>query len=114
MDSILTSIKKLLGIAEDYTHFDTDIIMGINTAFSILTQIGAGPVNGFSITDKTSVWSDFILDMSHLELIKSYIHLKTRLLFDPPASSVLTEVINRQIAEFEWRISTLVDPGGEV
>ena len=110
MDSILTSIKKLLGIEESYTHFDTDVIIGINTAISILTQIGVGPVNGFSITDKTSVWSDFISDMSKLELVKSYVHLKVKLLFDPPTSSAVIEVNNRQLSELEWRISILVDP----
>ena len=112
MDSILTTIKKLLGIEESYTHFDADIILGINTAFSILTQMGVGPVTGFSITDKTAVWSDFIPDMSKVEMIRSYVHLKVKLLFDPPASSTVVEVINRQIAELEWRISTEVDPGG--
>lgn len=114
MDSILNSIKKLLGIEESYTHFDSDIIMGINTALSILTQIGVGPINGFSISDKISVWSDFVPDMSKLELLKSYVHLKVKLLFDPPASSTVIEVISKQIAELEWRISILVDPGGEL
>lgn len=114
MDSILTTIKKLLGIEESYTHFDADIILGINTAFSILTQMGVGPVTGFSITDKTAVWSDFIPDMSKLELLKSYVHLKVKLLFDPPSSSAHIEVINRMVTELEWRISTEVDPGGEV
>lgn len=114
MDSILTTIKKLLGIEESYTHFDADIILGINTAFSILTQMGVGPVTGFSITDKTAVWSDFIPDMSKLELLKSYIHLKVKLLFDPPSSSTHIEVINRMVTELEWRISTEVDPEGEV
>ena len=114
MDSILTSIKKLLGIEESYTHFDPDIIMGINTALSILTQIGVGPVTGFSISDKTAKWSDFIPDISRLELVKSYIHMKVRLVFDPPSSSALIDVINQQIKELEWRINILVDNGGEV
>ena len=114
MDSILTSIKKLLGIEESYTHFDPDIIMSINTALSILTQIGVGPVTGFSISDKTAKWSDFIPDISRLELVKSYIHMKVRLVFDPPSSSALIDVINQQIKELEWRINILVDNGGEV
>ena len=113
MDSILTTIKKLLGIDELYTHFDADIILGINTAFSTLTQIGAGPTNGFSIYDKTSVWSDFIPDLRKMELLKSYVHLKVKLLFDPPSSSALIDVINKQISELEWRISVMVDPGGQ-
>ena len=114
MDSILNSIKKLLGIDEAYTHFDADIIMGINTALSILTQIGVGPSTGFSIADNTAIWTSFVPDMSKLELIKSYVHLKTKLLFDPPASSTIVEVYNRQLTELEWRISALVDPGEEV
>lgn len=111
MDSILTSIKKLLGIQESYTHFDQDIIMDINTAFGILTQIGIGPSTGFSIIDSTAEWSEFITDIRHLELIRSYIHLKVKLLFDPPLNSSLIEVINRQISELEWRISITVNGG---
>ena len=111
MESILTSIKKLLGIEEEYTHFDPDIIIGINSALCILTQIGVGPSTGFSISDKTSTWSNFISDLSNLELVKSFIHLKVRLLFDPPASSAVIDVINKQLAEFEWRLNIQVDPG---
>ena len=111
MDSILTSIKKLLGIQDSYTHFDPDIIMDINTAFGILTQIGIGPSTGFSIIDSTAEWSAFITDIRHLELIRSYIYLKVKLLFDPPLSSSLIEVINRQISELEWRISITVNGG---
>lgn len=111
MESILTSIKKLLGIEDEYTHFDPDIIIGINSALSILTQIGVGPSTGFSISDKTSTWSNFISDLSKLELVKSYIHLKVRLLFDPPASSAVIDVINKQLTEFEWRLNIQVDPG---
>lgn len=113
--SILTSIKKLLGIEETFTHFDPDIIVGVNTAFSILTQLGAGPTTGFSISDKTKVWSDFIPDVANThELIKSYIHLKVKLLFDPPTSSAVIEALNKQISELEWRINILVDQGGSV
>jgi len=111
MESILTSIKKLLGIEDEYTHFNPDIIIGINSALSILTQIGVGPSTGFSISDKTSTWSNFISDLSKLELVKSYIHLKVRLLFDPPASSAVIDVINKQLIEFEWRLNIHVDPG---
>ncbi len=114
MDSILTSIKQLLGIGETYTHFDAEITMDINTAFSMLTQIGAGPATGFSISDKTSVWTDFIPDMSKVEMIKSYVHLKVKLLFDPPSSSAIIEVINREITQLEWRINVAVNSGGEV
>lgn len=110
MESILTSIKKLLGITEDETHFDQDIIMHINSVFSILTQMGVGPVDGFAIRDSNSVWNDFIKDDTRLELIKSYVHMKVRLMFDPPASSTILQSINSLIGELEWRISVTVDP----
>lgn len=112
MESILTSVKKMLGITEDYTHFDNDIIMHINSVFSILTQLGVGDANGFSISDQSANWSDFIADETHIELVKSYVYLKVRLLFDPPQSSALIEAMNRQISEFEWRLNVAVDTGG--
>ena len=109
MDSILTSIKKLLGIAEEYTHFDSDIIIHINTAFSILTQIGVGPSEGFSITDKTKIWTDFISDQTNIELVKSYVFLKVKIMFDPPISSVVEKSIKETISELESRISIIVN-----
>lgn len=110
MDSILTSIKKLLGITEEYEYFDTDIIMHINTAFSVLTQLGVGPDNGFSIKSKADKWSDFEKSDSRLEMIKSYMYLKVKLLFDPPLGTASIEAHNRQINELEWRINVAVDP----
>jgi len=111
-DSILTSIKKLLGIAEEYTHFDADLIMHINSVFSILTQIGVGPPEGFSI-DKSSVWGDFVpensKENSKWELIKSYTYMKVKLYFDPPLSSSVIESMNRIISELEWRIQVVAD-----
>lgn len=110
-ESILTSVKKLLGIDENYTHFDPDLIMHINSVFSVLTQMGVGPVNGFSITDKSKKWSDFIAgDPCKFQFVKSYIHLKVKLLFDPPLGSAVIESINRQISEFEWRLFVAADP----
>ena len=104
-DSILTSIKKLLGITEEYEHFDQDIIIHINSVFMILNQLGVGPLNGFSITDKTAVWSDFISEGANLESVKSYIYLKVRLLFDPPTTSAVMESMNRMISELEFRLN---------
>lgn len=109
MDSILTSIKKLLGITEDYEHFDQDVIMHINSALSALTQLGVGPEAGFFIEDSSAIWSDFVGNTSKLEFIKTYIYLKVRLVFDPPTSSAVIEAINRQISELEWRINVTVD-----
>lgn len=111
MESILTSIKQLLGITEDYEHFDPEIIMHINSVFMELTQIGAGPADGFFIEDKTSVWTDFVPEIGKLEAIKSYIYLKVKLIFDPPANSTIVEAMKQQIANYEWRINVAVDTG---
>ena len=109
MESILTSIKKLLGIAEEYEHFDADLIMHINSVFSILTQLGVGPSEGFSIEDKTATWNDFIPDGLMLQSVKSYVYLKVKLLFDPPTSSSVMESSNRMISEFEWRLNVAAE-----
>ena len=108
--SILTSIKKLLGIAEEDTSFDQDIIMHINTVFAILAQLGVGPANGFSIEDEGAIWSDYLGNTTNLELVKSYIYMKVRSMFDPPTSSILADAMNKNISELEWRINTTVDP----
>ena len=105
MDSILTSIKKLLGIAEEYTHFDEDLIIHINSVFMILTQLGVGPAEGFSIEDDVAVWTDFVEPDQGLEPVKSYVYLKVRLLFDPPDKSSVMEATNRMISELEWRLN---------
>jgi len=110
MDSILTSIKKLLGIEEDYEHFDQDIIVHINSVFFILNQLGVNPSMVFSITDKTKLWSEYLVDNLTLEIVKSYVYLKVRLIFDPPTSSSLLEAMKTTVNEFEWRIMTSVDP----
>lgn len=110
MDSILTSVKKDLGITADYTHFDDDIIMDINVAFSTLMQLGVGPATGFSISDASAVWTDFIPDSPTLNLVKKYVAAKARVLFDPPQSSSLLEAYNNTISELEWRINVSVDP----
>lgn len=110
MDSILTSIKKLLGIAEDYEHFDQDLIIHINSVLSILTQLGVGPSEGFSIEDENATWNDFIPEDKRLSSIRSYVYMKVKLLFDPPLSSSVMESMNRMISEFEWRLNVAVEP----
>lgn len=109
MGSILTSIKKLLGIDEEYTQFDNDIIMHINTVFLNLTQLGVGPEEGFLIEDDAATWDDFIGDSNQLQAVKTYVYLKVKLLFDPPLSSSVIESINRIISELEWRLNVAVD-----
>lgn len=107
--SILTSIKKMLGVAEDYIEFDEDIITHINSVFLNLTQLGVGPEEGFMIEDDTAVWEDFIDDSIKLQAVKTYMYLKVKLLFDPPLSSSVTESFTRMIAELEWRLNVAVD-----
>lgn len=110
MESILTSIKKLLGIQDDYKHFDEDIIIHINSAFMILTQLGVGPSEGFSISDEYSTWEDFIPENEgNFNMVKSYIHHKVKLLFDPPMSSAVMEAMNRMISEMEWRLNIVAE-----
>lgn len=103
MDSILTSIKKLLGIQEDYTHFDPELIIHINSVFVILNQLGVGPDEPFSIEDETSKWEDFLTNSKEIKMVESYMYLRVRLLFDPPNNSFLVNAIEKQISEFEFR-----------
>lgn len=105
MDNILSSIKKLLGIPTEETAFDSDIIMHINSVFMILNQLGIGPTNGFTISDDYALWSDFIPDGQNLELVKSYMYMKVRLLFDPPTNSSVLASMEKTINEFEWRLN---------
>lgn len=109
-ESILNTIKKLVGIDKDYGAFDVDLIVAINGAFMILNQLGVGPEKPFSITSEKEVWTDFSTDISNLELVKNDIYLRTRLLFDPPSTGVLHEAMERQISEFECRLMIQADP----
>ena len=109
MDSILTSVKKIVGISEEDESFDADLIIHINSVLMILNQLGIGPTEGFSIADKTSVWSDFISENSSIEAVKSFVGLKVRMIFDPPTSSAVADAINKTISELEWRILVAVE-----
>lgn len=110
-ESILDSIKKLLGILPSVEAFDTDIIFHINSTFVILKQIGFGDKT-FRITDNSETWDDFLDGEEELDLVKSYIYMKVRKMFDPPAGAV-AESMNNMISELEWRISVAVDPRKE-
>lgn len=107
-NSILISIKQLLGIDHDYTHFDTDVIIQINMAINILNQLGVGP-SGFKITGTQETWDDLLLDEVNLEMSKTYIYIKTKLAFDPPLNSSVTQMYERQLTELEWRLNVEVD-----
>lgn len=104
-ESILTSIKKLLGIAKEYTNFDTDIMIHINTVFMTLNQLGVGPSTGFRIKDASTLWSSYIKDEDDLDAVKTYIYLKVKLVFDPPLSSAVMEANKQMINELEWRLN---------
>lgn len=106
MDSILTSIKKLLGITKDDTHFDQDVIIHINSVLFILRQAGVGSDKPFSIKSDEETWSDFLGDdLEELEAVKTYVYMKVKLIFDPPLSSSVIEVMKEFIREFEWRLN---------
>lgn len=108
-DSILTSIKKMLGIADDYEHFDKDIILCINSVLSILTQLGVGPKEGFCIVDKNTKWGGYLKNDGRLDMVKSFMSLRVRLLFDPPQNGPMIEALERQARELEWRIMIAAD-----
>lgn len=110
MESILNSIKKMLGPDAEYDHFDPDIIMHINTVFMVLQQLGVGPEEGFFIEDDTATWADYLVDPTKLQMVKTYIYLKVRLVFDPPTSGTVMNAINQTIAEYEFRLNVAVDP----
>ena len=103
-DSILDTTKKMVGFDWDYTAFDIDIITHINSTFFVLQQLGIGPSTGFSINDNTKTWAEFSAGDS-IEAVKSYMYLKVRMLFDPPANSFTQDAMKNQATEFEWRLN---------
>lgn len=100
-ESILKTIRKMIGPAEDYNYFDTDLIININSAFSRLCQLGVGPSEPFKITGEDERWTDFIPD-GYQEEIKTYVYLKTKLIFDPPASGTVVNLYQQEIEKLEW------------
>lgn len=106
-DSILDSTKKILGLPTDYTPFDLDIITHINASFSVLSQLGIGPAEGFSIDGNEPIWNDFAVPAIQRNLVRSWLYLKVRMLFDPPTTSYLITSMNEQIAQFEWRLNIM-------
>jgi hypothetical protein len=104
--SILTSVKKILGQAESDTSFDVDIVLHINSVFAVLDQLGVGPAGGFVIEDSTATWDDFVTD-TRMNSVRTYVYLRVRLLFDPPSTSFVIDSMNKQIAELEWRLNVV-------
>lgn len=109
--SILTSTKKVLGLDESYSAFDLDIITHINSVLATLHQLGVGPDSGFSIEGDKEQWSDFMGNSPKLSLVKTFVYLRVRMIFDPPASSTAMNAMENQAKEIEWRINVMVDPG---
>lgn len=111
MDSILQSVKKLVGVHESYTEFDTDIIIHINTALAILNQLGIGPDDGYMIEGEDETWDEFI-ETNNQTMVKSFIHLHVKMAFDPPSSSALMESMQRTLDELTWRLELEGQKGG--
>lgn len=110
-ESILNSVKLQLGILPEYTVFDQQLILAINTAFSILHQLGVGPKDGYAIEDESNRWDEVVTKQS-LNMVKSYVFLKVKLLFDPPATSFVLDAYSKQLSEMEWRINSEVEING--
>ena len=109
-DEILESVKLMLGIQKDYTAFDPQLLLHINSVFTILNQLGVGPKESF-IADANSTWDEFLVgDSISLDLVKADMYQRVRLLFDPPTSSFVLDSLNKQIQEYEWRLNVFVDP----
>lgn len=105
LDSILNSIKNQLNINVEETGFDDELILNINSVFSTLYQIGVGPANGYSISDSSSLWTDYLANEVALEMVKSYMYLKVKIMFDPPTNSSYLSAMNEMIKEYEWRMN---------
>lgn len=114
MTSILNSIKKLLGIGEEDTSFDEDIILHINAAFMTLNQLGIGSPDGVLIEDGTATWDAILGTRADIAGVKLYVTLKVRLMFDPPTSSYVLDAMERQVKELEWRLNMQVENNPEV
>ena len=106
-ESILDTIKKLLGLQPGYTVFDLDVITQINSVLSTIHQLGIGPPAGFMIEDSSATWIDLIGNDPRFNSIKTYIYLKVRLAFDPPANSFGITAMEKQVTELEWRLNVL-------
>ena len=109
-DSILMTMRKLVCGNPYADHFDTDLLVHINACFSILNQLGVGPENGFVVTDETQSWSSYIADNYRLNMVKTYVMLKVKKIFDPPLTSSVLEAMDKEISELEWRLNVAVDP----
>lgn len=108
-NSILSSTKKLIGFDDEFTAFDVDITMHINSAFGELQQLGVGGDTGFVISDATTLWSQYLSDLVYLGMVQQFIYLFTKLAFDPPATSFGIQAIEKQIEQLSWRINSAAE-----
>ena len=106
MDSILNTIKQSLGIPQEQPHFDVEIIMYINSAFSDLWELGVGPSEPYTIVDENNRWDEFLEESEEFENVKTYVYVSVKLLFDPPLSSSVLSALERKLKELEWRLTT--------
>lgn len=107
MNSILTSVKKMLGVVEDNVDFDDELILHINSVFPTLNQLGIGPENGFMIEDDTATWDQFLGDNLLLNDAKTYVFLRVKLLFDPAQTSYIIDALNKRADEIAWRMNVV-------
>lgn len=108
-ESILSSIKNMLGPDSDYDVFDNDILIHINSALSVLTQLGVGPKGGFVIRDYDTTWNKFIGNAKQLEMAKTFVYMKVKMAFDPPSNSFVLTNMEKECEELEWRLSVAVE-----
>lgn len=108
-DSILTSIKKLLNLPEDYTDFDEDIVLHINSALDTIQQLGVGPLEHYEIENKDNKWSEFIGDVKFINFVKTAVFLDVRLVFDPPATSFQIDSFQKRLEQLHWRLRVQAD-----
>lgn len=104
-ESILATIKKMLGLEADYTPFDTDIIVLINSAFMTLNQLGVGPKEGFCIKDFTSTWGEFVTNNIMMNSVQEYVYMKVKMIFDPPGNSFVMSAMQERCKEYETRLN---------
>lgn len=109
IDSILLSVKKLIGLTSDYTQFDADLIIHINSTFAVLNQLGVGPEDPFTITGNSETWDEFV-SQQNTENVRSYMFMKVKMLFDPPSTATMHEAYSKSIEEMEWRLTVAADP----
>lgn len=109
MESVLDSLKKMLGFEPDYAAFDMDIIIHTNSIFATLNQLGVGPKETYQITDRSNVWSEFTNGLPFINDVKTYMYFRLRLIFDPPTTSFGLTAIEKQVTELEWRLNVKDD-----